>query len=715
MPRTYIRSLAILALMFAGAILPQAEAQNFDAPPAPAIKLLARSYADSIVLRWAPDDAAAWSVANRYGYQVIRTYIGKDSLPHSEILNQAPLMPMTLEQMKAAFGAGDTLAAIAAQALYGKAMQAIPDPAPKSNPSGGIMKEHEMQQNRYAFALQAAEFSPPVAKALGLRFTDKNVKAGMVYDYTVKSLVPAEIVRILPGTAILQNLPATALIPPAGLDIRQSAPYRIELIWQRDMYTAYYIERSTDEGKTFIRLNHRPWFSTLPETGTPGLTGDAAMYNALLKDYHIFIDSVIPGNTYHYRVSGYTSFGETSPHSQSISIRPVDLLFPPAPALDPIEKSGNLSTLRWQYPASASDLKGFVVQKSANPDGPWQNVHESVLNKEIRRYTDPQANATSVYYRVLAEDQAGNRSPSFAARCIIEDSIAPAIPRNLQGIVYREGIVELFWDAVSDKDIKGYRVLYANQDDHQYTVLTPKPVKDTYFRDSINLHTLTQHIFYKVLAEDQSGNISETSKSIRLRRPDLVPPAKVVVLESSQDAETVTIRWSLSASDDVSDYQVYRKTVKETDWQLLKTLKAASVKEFIVFSDTPSASKDMIQYSVMAVDSAGNTSGLSRPLAFRVKGKPVENIPLSLQAVYNKSKNAVDLSWNGEAGEAFYYQLLRSAGTEEPVVYKSLESGQKSFSDTQIQAGTKYNYAIRIAFKDGRKSGLSKGVSVVVK
>jgi hypothetical protein len=76
---------------------------------------LARPKGDCVMLRWAPDKFPAWYLANRYGYNVLRT----DEAGRVDTLAKN-LFPMPLEEMKQRFEPSDSLAGAAAQMLYGK-------------------------------------------------------------------------------------------------------------------------------------------------------------------------------------------------------------------------------------------------------------------------------------------------------------------------------------------------------------------------------------------------------------------------------------------------------------------------------------------------------------------------------------------------------------------------------------------------------------------
>ena len=91
--------------------------RNYDSR----IHLLARSYGDSIVLRWAPEDYVSWQYLNAVGVNIYRI-----SLPDGKKQNDAirfdtlamNLKPATLERFRAIYPETDSVAAIALGTLY---------------------------------------------------------------------------------------------------------------------------------------------------------------------------------------------------------------------------------------------------------------------------------------------------------------------------------------------------------------------------------------------------------------------------------------------------------------------------------------------------------------------------------------------------------------------------------------------------------------------
>ena len=76
-----------------------------------------RSYDDHIYIRWAPDEYTSWRLLNLYGYKVVRIQMGKKEFKTDTL---AHIKPLSLEQFMETFEVHDTLAAAAAQVIYGK-------------------------------------------------------------------------------------------------------------------------------------------------------------------------------------------------------------------------------------------------------------------------------------------------------------------------------------------------------------------------------------------------------------------------------------------------------------------------------------------------------------------------------------------------------------------------------------------------------------------
>lgn len=69
----FVCSISVLAQQNKATQMGQPHKVKSDSlPPARNLQLIARSYGDSVVLRWAPAKATLWYFANKAGYSVLR-------------------------------------------------------------------------------------------------------------------------------------------------------------------------------------------------------------------------------------------------------------------------------------------------------------------------------------------------------------------------------------------------------------------------------------------------------------------------------------------------------------------------------------------------------------------------------------------------------------------------------------------------------------------
>ena len=173
-----------IAFLFMFVFVNRTNAQN-DNPRKAEIEIISRTSSDSVVLRWAPNKAGAWIIANQIGYVIDRAVLdpNKAITPEDYVrLNSNTIKPLELEVWKQSTNEDNMFSAIAAQALYGKLF----NPTPLNSGELNVLKNAADElSNRYSFSLFAADNDAFTAQALGLRFVDKNVKLGAKYVYRI--------------------------------------------------------------------------------------------------------------------------------------------------------------------------------------------------------------------------------------------------------------------------------------------------------------------------------------------------------------------------------------------------------------------------------------------------------------------------------------------------------------------------------------------------
>lgn len=91
-------------------------------------------------------------------------------------MTETPIKPWTLEEWKGRALRSDSMAAAAAQLLYGKSKPVNGQTKKNTgvNLKESLDKKYELE-NQHGMALFIADQSPLLARGLGLRFTDKTV------------------------------------------------------------------------------------------------------------------------------------------------------------------------------------------------------------------------------------------------------------------------------------------------------------------------------------------------------------------------------------------------------------------------------------------------------------------------------------------------------------------------------------------------------------
>jgi predicted small lipoprotein YifL len=112
---------------------------------------------------------------------------------------------------------------------------------------------------------------------------------------------------------------------------------------------------------------------------------------------------------------------------------------------------------------------------------------------------------------VEALEQLTLESDASPSTCVtLTDTFAPKAPQGLT-VVASEGAMNLIWNPNTEKDLAGYVLWRALPADGALTSITPEPVKESTFRDTVPAGS---HVAYAVQAVDQAGNVSPLSDRV---------------------------------------------------------------------------------------------------------------------------------------------------------------------------------------------------------
>lgn len=673
-------------MLLTSAVMAQSDQNAVDSIKS--ISVIANIKSEEVVIRWAPPDHIAWSKGNDYGYKVIRfrvNFEGKKPVESTQIGNDT-IKPLTLQQWRSKFPEDHKYAPIAVQALYGEDFTIT-----EENFDIGKVRTLSLQQElRYSFALFAADMDAQVADGLGLRIVDKNIEKDEQYLYAI---IPHDPSRMDTGYVLVDTRFPTE-IPKAPSLEKNELENQIELRWNikniQPAFTAFWIERSED-GRNWKRLNNTPY---LQATQNPNQEPD---------DFVYYTDTTIAGNyiKYKYRLIGITPFAELSEPSDILEAMGRDKTPPGVPIITSIKDVNGKIEFEWKLDNPSSDLKGFLIGKSGSIGGQYEQITPQPLSPETRKFTDESPDAIGEnYYVVFAVDTANNASVSMPAYGFLSDSIPPAKPKGLTGKIDSLGIVTLHWPLGEDPDITGYRVFFANAADHEFSNLTPYPIQDTVFVDTISLNTLTKEIFYQIVAVDRNFNHSVRSDILKLVKPDIVPPVAPLISDYLVTDTAVVLTIIPSSSDDVAQHILLRKSDKETEWKPLITLdqKSLLTKKIV---DRNVTGPNYYQYALQAIDSSGNKSNLSPEVGMKVF-RNLKTFEIDgFSASFDNQKNVVSLKWNKPKEQLSFYVIYRKVNGNKFENFASVNPDKTSYIDSELLSPGEYQYGIKAVYKNG--------------
>jgi uncharacterized protein len=669
------------------------ESAGFHDPGFAKIMVLARADQDSVVLRWAPTTPHGWRIANRTGY-VIERRSGQGEFTRLTPDTLHPwLPPQFIEEMNRR--PNDPYLGLVLNALWADSLLL------ETEGQDTLKENAERNTNLFGYSMFAADNDPHIADALGLRFVDRNVKAGDHYTYRVR-LNEAREYRIDSGLVEVDVRAAKKNPPPVNL-IAKGLDKRIELRWDPqpgEEYTGYIVSRSEDNGKTYKQLNKRPIVIVTPSDTAVRAQGG-------------FTDTVVVNyRVYRFQVRGITPFGELGTAGE-VRAFACDLTPPPAPAVrKPVQSGAKAIRLEWDLPAPGVDLVGFVVSRSAQPDTNYHDLLKKRLPRTARDYTDKSATDAEPYYIVTSIDTAGNRAPSFPVMMALLDTLPPAVPTGFRGNIDTAGVVRLSWHPNRERNILGYRVLRANALNHEFTQLTGVVWRDTLFTDTVDVKTLTRSVYYKIAAVNLHYNHSRPTSPLGLRRPDSTPPEAPVFSDVLTSDSSVTLYWMASASSDVHAHVLFRRVPPRGDWIQIASLHGKASQ----YVDREVVQNTMYEYHIEAVDS----SGLRSPAKLTVQARPFDSgirPPVKeLSSVFSAKDNTVTLSWSYAPvkKEKLHFVIYRSKSGEPISRLRSVDSSRRSFVDAEVAGPGFYDYAVKVMTQNGAESPLSERARVLI-
>lgn len=650
---------------------------------------------DNIIqLRWVVNTAMAWKQGNKYGVKVERYTVVRNGeildVPEKVVLTPTPLKPQPLNNWQS-LATSNNYAAIIAQALYGEHFNMTDQHGKGISQVIALAQE---QEQRYLVSMYAADMCYPAAKMAGWGIEDNTAKKGERYLYRIISAVPEKTLAITSGSVYVSLADVATLPKPQELT-GVFGDHAVLLTWNygllSNVYNAYYLEKS-DDGENFKRLSDIPLTNMNSHNGKPV---ERMFYTDSLRDN---ISSA------YYRLVGVTSFSEEGPPSEPIQGKGTTRLTYVPHITRSVPDDKGVLTVDWEFDDRGdAQISHFELQRSDDAKGPFVPVRKNIApGTRTVTYDSLQA---SNYLVIAAVPQDGEPTLSFPVLVQPTDTIPPAPPEALIGVVDTLGVVRLSWKANTEKDIYGYRIYRAQTQGEEMIPLTDVAVLKNEYVDTINVRNLNTKVYYAVTALDKRYNQSDKSEVATLQKPELVPPSTPVIIDYKLTNRAIVLEWACGREENLGEVRLFRQE-RGQEQKLL-----VSFTDFTktIFKDSTIQADRYYSYSMVSVTGGGLKSAVSPVVTVQAPALSGEQDKITeFTGNFNRKSQQVELRWKQAVPDIRQLEIYRNENGQGFMLFKVLKGFELSLNDAQVKPGVSYEYMIRAVLQNGRNGAVVK-------
>ena len=513
--------------------------------------------------------------------------------------------------------------------------------------------EGAVKYNVYRRTADTKWTSTPLATVSGTSFTDKTVKAGETYIYTVRGI--ASDGKSLSTGYDKNGVTATALPATVKLTGAKASGSSIVVTW------------SKAEGA----VRYRVYRQAAGESSWTTLTSSATGTSYTDK-------KAKAGVTYTYTVRALNAANGLSAGYDKNGVKAI--IAPATVTLGTAKAGASGITVTWAKAEGA--VKYNVYRRTA--DTKWTSAPLATVDGTS--YVDKTAKAGVKYiYTVRGVASDGKTLSGGYDKTGVTATALPATVK-LTGAKVSGSSIVVTWSK-AEGAVK-YRV-YRKSAGTDWTTLTSSATGTSYTDKTVKAgvkYTYTVRALNSV--NGLSGGYDKNGVSA------VIAPAKVVLVSARADSAGILVTWK--AASGAYTYQVYRKTASD-GWKLV----AKNISD-TEWKDTSAVKGTTYTYTVRAVADDGTTRGACDTRGKSAAVTKASTTPANVtMGKATAGKKGITVTWS-YAADAKTYNVYRQAAGEKTWTAVAKNVNGKSWTDTKVTKGTKYTYMVRGVSANGK-------------
>ncbi len=405
-----------------------------------------------------------------------------------------------------------------------------------------------------------------------VNYIDKNVKAGKLYHYKIRSIGQVD------GTAVYSEYSEivsgrTAKIP-TGIAVKSQATDTLRVSWKTDDKAAGYIIKRADSAKGKYK-----------KVGT--------VKGGTVNRF----DDVKANTTYYYKVQAYnynnnvkgvSGFGNTA-SAKTIKKTSITGI---------TTNSSTSQTIKWK---KASGVDGYVVYQSTSKNGKYKKLAK-VSSKKTSYKATKLTPGVRYYYKIRTRKKV-NGIVGYGSYSTIRNAWIPKAPELTAAIGNSSNSIQVFWNPVDGAT--GYDIYRSEASGGNYQKIATAAGTNVSYIDT-GLRMGTQY-FYKIEATVKSYKTTDKSGMSNEVGGYPIGTASITAVTVNPQGK-LSIAWN--PVGDVQGYQIYRSTVLSGPYTLLATVAGPNT---VNYTDTAVEKGITYYYKVALVGTYGGNPVYGEP------------------------------------------------------------------------------------------------------